>query len=131
MEGQEEEERGRREEMIRCSICLEVFDTPKALIPCLHTFCEECLVIWLEAKKMKDKGACCPLCNDSIVVPDNEDIPSFVKKLPGNFLINNLIHHFLHHPHQGNIVLFPISLLPFFQNSRDLFFFFSPSMLNT
>ena len=29
-------------EELTCSVCLELFKTPKTL-PCLHTFCEECL----------------------------------------------------------------------------------------
>jgi len=43
-----------------CPICLEPLDTLryKRRTVCGHTFCSECLCIWLEKKPV------CPLCNE-------------------------------------------------------------------
>ena len=49
-----------------CAICFERFKEPKVL-PCLHTYCKECLV-----KLMKKKGSdhiiTCPECRQDIKV---------------------------------------------------------------
>ena len=48
-----------------CSICLEIFKTPKTL-PCLHTFCEICLHDYIcKTISPGSKNLCyfdCPLC---------------------------------------------------------------------
>ena len=52
---------------LSCGICLEVFKDPRAL-PCLHSFCYECLEGWLNKSK-SNKTICCPLCKEESPVP--------------------------------------------------------------
>ncbi|XP_072318698.1 E3 ubiquitin-protein ligase TRIM39-like [Eucyclogobius newberryi] len=48
------------EEMLRCSMCLEVFSEPVAT-PCGHNFCKRCI-----CEAWDPEGPCtCPLCNSS------------------------------------------------------------------
>lgn len=67
-----------------CPICYlaynNVFNTP-LLLPCSHTFCLECLAR-LCAFLKPNQTFCCPLCRESIPVPQ-EGVPS----LPANMEI--------------------------------------------
>ena len=43
-----------------CPICFEALETPLALSPCGHLFCEDCASEWL------DREHTCPLCRASV-----------------------------------------------------------------
>jgi hypothetical protein len=67
-----------------CAICSETFQKPKSL-PCLHTFCEDCLDELLQTQKSKKLPLSCPYCK--------KEYPniSTVKDLPINFLIESTV----------------------------------------
>ena len=69
------------EDLVCCVICFEPFSDsriPKAL-PCLHTFCSDCLSGSIEAyrsypkknKTVTNKHFPCPVCKESIRIPEN------------------------------------------------------------
>ncbi|XP_078573683.1 uncharacterized protein LOC144860388 [Branchiostoma floridae x Branchiostoma japonicum] len=64
----------RNPEELTCSICLELFTRPKVL-PCIHTFCQDCLQHHADGKDAFQ----CPICR--LVVP----CPQGVTVLPDNF----------------------------------------------
>jgi len=55
-------------DMTKCPICLEDFKDPKSL-PCLHTFCLECLRSHCRDKLPGDEFLC-PICRNSCLVPE-------------------------------------------------------------
>ncbi|KAL3853750.1 hypothetical protein ACJMK2_017264 [Sinanodonta woodiana] len=70
---------------LRCPICLETLDSPKALT-CLHTFCEKCIckhvrgegVEWTQADQRK-----CPMCRTPVPAPTAQQTPEdWAAKLP-------------------------------------------------
>ena len=65
-----------------CSICLERFRNPRTL-PCLHSYCEECLVNYTTkgAKSIK-----CPQCKEDALVPDGD-----ATKFKSNFHLKELV----------------------------------------
>ena len=60
---------------LKCGICLELFQDPRFL-PCLHTFCRECLLCLLNEKSVK-----CPLCREKHELDEDS-----VRLLPVNHL---------------------------------------------
>ena len=71
---------------ITCAICSELFKEPKTL-PCLHTFCKECIQASLvTAERMKGQKTC-PLCRSP--VPKDG-----IASIPTNFATNRLIEIF-------------------------------------
>ena len=83
--------KGIREEL-QCAICHELCTEPKTL-PCLHSFCYECLKKWVESKKQLENNSAflkefkCPCCQSS------SDLSSGPSSLPTNFTINAVIQH--------------------------------------
>ncbi|XP_071149339.1 E3 ubiquitin-protein ligase TRIM45-like [Mytilus edulis] len=75
-----------------CTICLEQFSIPKYL-PCLHTFCESCIAIYITSSYEKDKTSIdCPVCRAKVSAPDANITPEeWSKQMPLNFLIVGLI----------------------------------------
>ena len=76
-------------DLVQCGICFAVIDEPKAL-PCLHTFCFNCLMSWSESstKKNPDKytdNISCPSCREDFPLPKGG-----VKELKTNFFVNKL-----------------------------------------
>ncbi|XP_077994985.1 E3 ubiquitin-protein ligase TRIM71-like [Glandiceps talaboti] len=72
------------ENFLCCTICFERFITPK-ILPCLHNFCEKCLV-----SIVKRKGSLlCPTCSTPCRLTDLG-----VAGLTTNFFMNNLIEIF-------------------------------------
>ena len=65
-----------------CSICLERFKSPKTL-PCLHSFCKECLLGWVP---YGTKTVSCPQCREVATVPDGD-----VNKFKSNFHLQELV----------------------------------------
>ncbi|WAR17639.1 TRIM3-like protein, partial [Mya arenaria] len=59
------------EEIITCSICMEIFNLP-CVLPCQHTFCEHCLSSFIkdktDRKKSNKKIVSCPLCRAVTVI---------------------------------------------------------------
>jgi len=66
-----------------CSICVEVFKNPKSL-PCLHTFCLDCIKTYAKNRRVGERVAC-PLCRKLFTIP-----PGGLDELPHNFWIDKL-----------------------------------------
>ena len=71
------------EEIITCSICVELTDDPRVL-QCLHTYCYKCLVQYLSSKDKQDEIEC-PVCRKWCPLPNGN-----VDDLPVSFLYNQL-----------------------------------------
>ena len=56
-------------DMTECSICTEVFTDPRVL-PCIHTFCLNCLLNYGKDKHPGDDMPC-PLCRKEFTIPDD------------------------------------------------------------
>ena len=73
------------EEQLTCAICLDIYTNPKTL-PCLHSFCQQCL----EGLPLDPQGdnyfISCPTCRHCTQLPQ----PIGVADFPAAFLINNL-----------------------------------------
>ena len=77
---------------IKCSICLEEMSgrTPKSL-PCLHTFCSQCIDDLLckapETDNKDGKTVCCPVCYKPAEIPgrSSANLPTcvYIEKLDG------------------------------------------------
>ena len=80
---------GIRDEL-QCAICHELCTEPKTL-PCLHSFCYECLEKWVKAKTQLENNSdflkefLCPFCMMS------SDLSSGPSSLPTNFQLKGLI----------------------------------------
>ena len=74
------------EEEITCSICGDLFTDPKT-IPCLHTFCKQCIEKSIESNKKMASIVCCPLCRTPLAQDD-------ISSVPTNFTINRLVEIF-------------------------------------
>ncbi|XP_076112788.1 uncharacterized protein LOC143080688 [Mytilus galloprovincialis] len=81
-------------DILTCAICLEKFIKPKSL-PCLHTFCEGCILTFITSELEKLEGNNhieCPVCRATVQLPKKECTPKeFVDQMPTNFLINGLL----------------------------------------
>lgn len=74
------------EKQLECTVCLDTFKTPRTL-PCLHSFCQECLEGVPLNKEGEKYTLLCPNCRcKAVVPPDPEGISGF----PVAFLINTL-----------------------------------------
>jgi len=70
--------------LTECSICTETYTDPRVL-PCVHTYCLECIREWSKDKQPGDQLAC-PLCRKEFTLPGNG-----VEDLPKNFFVTNLL----------------------------------------
>ncbi|XP_035206360.1 tripartite motif-containing protein 2-like isoform X1 [Stegodyphus dumicola] len=75
-------------QFLKCGVCLDRYENPKVL-PCLHTFCERCLVTSMPAESLT---LSCPLCRQQSILP-KQGIPA----LQTNFIISSLM-EVLDHP---------------------------------
>ncbi|XP_054722216.1 tripartite motif-containing protein 2-like isoform X2 [Uloborus diversus] len=69
-------------QFLNCGICMGRFVNPK-MLPCLHTFCERCLLQYTPPESLT---LSCPLCRQQSILPKQG-----VSGLQNNFLINNLM----------------------------------------
>ncbi|XP_066305418.1 tripartite motif-containing protein 2-like [Branchiostoma lanceolatum] len=69
------------ERFLTCPVCLLHFRDPRVL-PCLHTFCRECLQEWATKQQPLE----CPTCRTQVSLPDQG-----VDGLKINFYVNNLL----------------------------------------
>ncbi|XP_078575883.1 tripartite motif-containing protein 2-like [Branchiostoma floridae x Branchiostoma japonicum] len=69
------------EQFLACPVCMLHFRDPK-ILPCLHTFCRECLQDWATKQQPLE----CPTCRTQVSLPDQG-----VDGLRTNFYVNNLL----------------------------------------
>lgn len=71
----------KRADEFRCPICKSILKQPK-ILPCKHSFCKECLRLYIDNKLLKGVNLKCPLCRkifqDHEVSTDNE-INTYIK----------------------------------------------------
>ncbi|XP_065904123.1 tripartite motif-containing protein 2-like [Dysidea avara] len=91
LDGAKKDEWKEVEEEITCSICKEILTQPKT-IPCLHTFCEQCIKSTIEASKLTGSNLSCPICR--------AELPQDVSNIPTNFSTNRLIE--IYHKRQNS-----------------------------
>ena len=72
-------------EEVSCPVCTNIYTDPKHL-PCLHTFCLQCLKQWHRTRHGRDTIRC-PKCQAVSRVPESGDL----KDLPTSFYLNGLI----------------------------------------
>ncbi|XP_019633315.1 PREDICTED: tripartite motif-containing protein 2-like [Branchiostoma belcheri] len=69
------------DQFLTCAICMLNFRDPK-ILPCLHSFCRECLQEWATKQQPLE----CPTCREPVRLPDQG-----VDGLKTNFYVNNLL----------------------------------------
>ncbi|XP_066267308.1 tripartite motif-containing protein 2-like [Branchiostoma lanceolatum] len=69
------------EQFLTCPVCLLHFRDPR-ILPCLHTFCRECLQEWTTKQQPLE----CPTCRTQVSLPGQG-----VDGLKTNFYVNNLL----------------------------------------
>jgi len=75
-------------EITECPICMNVFTDPRVL-PCIHTFCLECLKRISEtAQKGPGDKLPCPLCRKEFLIPADG-----INGVPKNFFLENLLQY--------------------------------------
>ncbi|XP_052102927.1 uncharacterized protein LOC127736423 [Mytilus californianus] len=82
------------EDLLTCTICLEVFTGPKYL-PCLHTFCKTCINTYILSTVGKEKTKTtfkCPICRQNVLMGESTGNPeTWAEKLPGNHFVASLM----------------------------------------
>ena len=73
-------------EEVSCSVCSSIFTDPKQL-PCLHSFCLQCLTKWQRTSYNGQGTIKCPNCLALSRVPESGDL----KDLPTSFYLNGMI----------------------------------------
>ena len=74
-------------EIVTCTLCFEVFNSAEKLpkgLPCMHTFCLECLEKYV--KNQLDLVLPCPLCQGNFTVPKDG-----VGAIPTNILVKQIV----------------------------------------
>ncbi|XP_078658242.1 tripartite motif-containing protein 2-like [Branchiostoma floridae x Branchiostoma belcheri] len=69
------------DQFLTCAICMLNYRDPK-ILPCLHSFCRECLQEWTAKQQPLE----CPTCREPVRLPDQG-----VDGLRTNFYVNNLL----------------------------------------
>ena len=70
------------EQQLTCAVCLDIYTNPKTL-PCLHSFCQQCLPVNPQGNK---RFIACPTCRTSVQLPEEPTAAEF----PVAFHLNNL-----------------------------------------
>lgn len=85
-------------ETLKCSICLDILKSPKALT-CLHTFCEECIQANINAASGSARQQCivCPQCRQQTKPPKNSACTEWAKQLPTNWPVVDFIERLTNH----------------------------------
>ena len=82
------------EEFLCCPLCTEEYNDPRAL-PCLHTFCFNCIADHIETNTkgiQAPKGFDCPKCHQFVEAPNILQGPSsWAESLPQNQFIMGLL----------------------------------------
>ena len=71
-------------DITECPICTEIYTDPKVL-PCIHTFCLNCITSWGKDMQPGDKVSC-PMCRKEFTVPAGG-----FNNLPKDFFIAKLL----------------------------------------
>ena len=71
---------------LTCQICEKLFFDPR-ILPCLHTFCCQCIETLLRERPLKDKLLKCPTCQ----LDTGLESCKSVQKLPANSLLVSLL----------------------------------------
>ena len=71
---------------LTCQICDKLFLDPR-ILPCLHTFCCQCVETLVRNRPLKDKMLMCPTCQ----LETGLDSRASVRKLPANSLLVSLL----------------------------------------
>src|SRR6218665_443399 len=86
MTGATEKAKEQLREITECPICMSAFTDPR-MLPCIHTFCVECLSRTGEAQKKKPgDNIPCPLCRKEFIIPADG-----MNGLQKNFFMENLL----------------------------------------
>ncbi|XP_076083261.1 E3 ubiquitin-protein ligase Midline-1-like [Mytilus galloprovincialis] len=81
------------DDLLTCTICLEIFKEPKYL-PCLHTFCKSCINTYIGSivTGNNPNGFKCPVCRRYVPIDEHGDnSENWANNLPGNHFILSLI----------------------------------------
>ena len=79
------------ENHLSCSICLNIFKVPRTL-PCLHSFCEECLQNYISITSKPGNYFVCPLCrSNTYPVNVSKDRNEWAKDFPLDHIIMSLL----------------------------------------
>jgi len=68
-----------------CSLCQEVFRDPRVL-PCLHTYCLNCIQGWSNDRRPRGAKPRCPRCRKKYRIPQTG-----LEELPRNFCVLNTL----------------------------------------
>ena len=72
------------EEELTCPVCLDLYKIPK-ILPCHHTFCQDCLAPCPRERRREKYFLKCPTCSKPAQIPDGG-----VAAFPPGFSINLL-----------------------------------------
>ena len=75
----------KKNELLKCSICLNTFINPKVL-PCMHTFCLKCIGSHHTETKGEKSKLVCPLCRGECDIPEGG-----LSNLPRNYFVHNFL----------------------------------------
>ena len=73
------------EQQLTCAVCLDIYTNPKTL-PCLHSFCQQCLERLPVNPQGNKRFIACPTCRTSVQLPEEPTAAEF----PVAFQLNNL-----------------------------------------
>lgn len=73
------------ERQLTCPVCLDHYTQPRTL-PCLHSFCHDCLAGLPPVQQQADQLISCPVCRQSVQFP-----PNGLSGFHPAFLINSLL----------------------------------------